>query len=97
MIGDILDQRTRVWTLNDSLLEQNVNTIQAAINCASDSDVILLSASAPLQPSTTIVVPWNLTLSADPGGSLTQDGEIIEAASKARFTCPEEGDLLSIR
>eukprot|EP00210_Caulerpa_lentillifera_P006633 g6336.t1 len=71
--------------------------IQAAINCSSENDAVLLRTNGTLQSQHTLTIPWSLTLSTDLGVPLVQDGEIVEAESKARLTCPDEEELLIIR
>lgn len=96
-IEAIYNPATGVWTLTDNLLEQDVGIIQAAIDCSSENDVILLETTTTLKPPNTIVIPWSLTLSANPGAPVTQKGQIPETDSKVKFTCTEETDLFSIR
>lgn len=86
-----------MWTLTNNLLEEDVGIIQAAVDCSSDNDVILLQTNRTLQPPNTIVVPWSLTLSGDREASFTQNSQTREADSKVRFTCTEETDLFSVR
>lgn len=73
---------TQRWIVTDEVLLDLDNDIQAIVNCTSENDIVVFQSIGVIRPSSTIIVPWNLTLKAD---------------SSATFTCPLRGPLLISR
>lgn len=91
------DGTTRVWTLNDAMLDELQDDVQSIVLCAAPNDTILFSTNRTILPQRSIVISKNLTLSSQGAGPLVRDGNIAEAEMKVKLTCPVSGDLLSVR
>jgi len=76
------DESTEQWLVTNEVLRELNYDVQAIVNCTSENDVVAFRSTRVIRAATTITVPWNLTLRADP--SVT-------------FTCPQRGPLIITR
>lgn len=91
------DGSSRVWTINDGVMNELQDDVQSIVLCAAPNDTILFSTSKTIQPRRSIVISQNLTLSSQVEGPLVKDGTIAEGKIKVKLRCPVSGDLLSVR
>ena len=96
-ISELLDEDTRMWLVDPTVLEGVSNDLGAIVNCTRENDVILLRIEGEIQVPVRIVVPWNLTLSSYVTSTDLVDGIYPEADRKVRFKCPPRGGVFYIR
>ena len=84
------------WIVNDAVLEEIDNDLQAIVNCSREGDVLSFDVTDVVQPSSLVVIPWRLTLSSsvDGDGSDSNDGDLTRQMKRTRFTCPQENSGL---
>jgi len=85
-IRGIVDGADGRWRLTDQTLDDF--DIQAIVNCTSEGDVISFETARRIQPSSRIVIPWQLTLD---GNSNATAGAPQD--QKATITCPSNDGL----
>lgn len=88
---------SQTWTITDRALKFLDYDLQAIVNCSTSEDIILFQTRRLIRPSTSIVIPWNLTWTSDPEGHLVRDEQIVQNPSKVNLSCPETGPLFTIR
>ena len=79
-----------VWLIDDDGLSAVANDLQSIVNCTNNGDVILFNTTKMIRPSSRVVVPWNLTLSAYVENPRRVDSAFPLSATKARFTCHQK-------
>eukprot|EP00210_Caulerpa_lentillifera_P004170 g3976.t1 len=80
------------WVLNDSGFNALYGEIQLLINCTEDGDTIFFDVEDPVQPTSRIVIYWNLTLSAFVQRPRDKNGMFPRAGRKVIFVCPREDE-----
>ena len=85
-----LSEDSGIWLLDDDALETVANDLQSIVNCTDSGDVILFNTTKTIRPSSRVILPWNLTLSAYVENPRPVDAAFPLSATKARFTCPQE-------
>ena len=88
ILKEHLNETTRTWRINRSLLDDVENDIQVIVNCTKPGDVLTFSPKRRIRPSSRIVIPWPLTLTAPVNSSKLEEGVFPRSDSKATFTCP---------
>ena len=83
-----LNETTRTWHINRSILDDVEDDIQVIINCTKPGDVLSFSSQRRIRPSSRIVIPWPLTLTAPVSSSDVEEGVFPLSEAKALFTCP---------
>ena len=83
-----LNEATRTWRINRSILNDVENDIQVIINCTRPGDVLTFSPRRRIRPSSRVVIPWPLTLTAAVDSSELEEGVFPRSDAKATFTCP---------
>ena len=87
-----LNETTRTWRINRSLLDDVKGDIQVIVNCTTPGDVLSFSPKRRIRPSSRVVIPWPLTLTAPVDSSNLEEGVFPRSDAKAIFTCPSEGE-----
>ena len=87
-----LNEATRTWLVSHSLLDDVENDIQVIINCTKAGDVLAFSPERSIRPSSCVVIPWPLTLSATVENAELEEGVFPTSVEKATFTCPRENE-----
>ena len=83
-----LNAETRTWRISPSLLADVEDDIQVIVNCTRPGDVLTFSPRRRFRPSSRIVIPWPLTLTAPVNSSEVEEEVFPLSDSKATFTCP---------
>jgi len=91
------NETTHRWLVDDDVLAELDNDVQAVINCTSENDTVMFRSESTLKPRNTITIPWNLTLSGYLQGNLMTRGRISKAGNKVRLTCARNGPLIVAR
>lgn len=86
----LYDKTSHQWTLSDSDIDELDKNIQAVINCSAEDDLILFNTKTTVRPKTSLLIPWSLTFDSK---SVGED----KSQTKVQFSCPESGDLFTIR
>ena len=79
--------------MDDDAIDEIDSDVQALVNCTKEGDVLLFNATKRIRPSTPVVLPWPLTLSAfveQPDGP--EEGVFPTAVKRATFTCPHKNE-----
>ena len=87
-----LNETTRTWRISRSLLDDVDNDIQVIVNCTKPGDVLTFSPERIIGPSSRIVIPWSLTLTAHVSSSALEGGVFPRSDEKAVFTCLGRGE-----
>ena len=87
-IGEHLNETTRTWRINRSLLGHVEDDIQVIINCTKPGDVLSFSSKRRIRPSSRIVIPWPLTLTAPVSSFELEEGVFPRSEAKTTLTCP---------
>ena len=83
----------RTWLINDAVLEEVDNDLQRIVNCTKEGDRIAFNVTEVIQPSSLIIIPWQLALDThveDDSGSNVYP----YATAKTRITCPRNNSGL---
>ena len=89
---DCLGNITRSWLVNDDILVEAGNNLQAIINCLNDGDVLLLNVSERILVNNPIEIGNNVTISAVTESTCLVNGVYPEAEREATFTCPADAE-----
>ena len=82
-----LNETTRTWRISRSLLDEVEDDIQVIVNCTRPGDVLTFTARR-IRPSSRVVIPWPLTLTASVDSFEVEEGVFPRSGAKATFTCP---------
>ena len=86
---DCLNTTTRSWLVDEDILVEAGNNLQAIINCVNDGDVLLLNVSERILVNSPIEIGNNLTISAVTESTCLVNGVYPKAEREATFTCPD--------
>lgn len=96
MRSRIYDRSSRLWTVDDSILEELLNDVQLIINCTTEGDTVVFNTRDIIKPRSTLQLLWNLTLTVKLPDIRESNGTSI-SDSMVWFTCPDSGELFTIR
>ena len=83
-----LNEATRTWRINRTILNDVEDDMQVIINCTKAGDVLTFIPERRIRPSSRIVIPWPLTLTAPVSSSELEEGVFPRSDAKATVTCP---------
>lgn len=87
-----LNEKTRVWSVNDEDLTGLDGDLQSILNCTRQGDIVLLNVSESLRPPERLIIPWSLTISALTPASDPVDGRFPLSSNPSVFHCPRENE-----
>ena len=89
-----LNESSRTWMIDDDALDEIDSDLQSLVNCTKAGDALLFNSTRRIRPSTRVVLPWPLTLSAFVEHADLKEGVFPTSAEKATFTCPRKNEGL---
>ena len=87
-----LDTSTRTWRIDDAVFEAIDSDLQVIVNCTTEGDTLVFDVTVAIQPAATVIIPWNVTISAATGRVRSVEGLYPSAPRKASITCPGDGE-----
>ena len=87
-----LDAAARTWRIDGDVLEAIDNDLQVIVNCTAEGDTLVFDVTVDIQPAATVIIPWNVTISATTGRTRSVEGLYPRAPRKAPITCPGDGE-----
>lgn len=96
MKNQLLDKKSRTWTVNDNAWEEIGKDLQVIINCTKKGDVVLFNVTKSITPKKKIEIAWKITLSGLLAAASVGD-TIPEAEKKLKIKCPAKQGLFHIR
>ena len=91
-IREHLNETTRTWRISRSLLDDVEDDIQVIVNCTKPGDVLTFGPRRRIRPSSRIVIPWPLTLTAPVSSFELEESMFPLSDTKMTFTCPNRGE-----
>eukprot|EP00210_Caulerpa_lentillifera_P007464 g7134.t1 len=87
---DLYDESRRTWFMNIYTSSAGNNHIQCVVDCAEDSDTIILSTEYTIQPESTITINKSITISGFHDQEVdTFNDTYPTEQNKAVITCPD--------
>ena len=96
-ISEFLNSGTRIWTVSSETLRNMRIDFGAVVNCTQEKDVIRIRSNDVIRPAKTVVISWNLTLTASSDEDTELEDGVSPRAAKATFRCPKKQGIFFIR
>lgn len=91
------DAFSQQWLIDDDVLEEMDNDVQAVVECAHENDTLLFVTDQIIKPRRTLVLSQNLTLASRSESGFAENGVPVSVSEKVRLTCPDSGQLILSR
>ena len=85
-----LDEETRTWHIDETMLDELNDDLQTIVQCTEDGDVLQIRASRTVRPTARVVIPWSLTIGAEPEEVDLRDGVLPKEPKRIVLSCPDD-------